>query len=76
VGMLAGMVLPAKGGSKGMIDRTKTRADAERKPLETAKPERTEASAKVPFTLYGSGGRAWVERSWSASPPTFSNNPK
>jgi hypothetical protein len=55
-----------------MIDRTKKAVRDGKKPQDCMNAEKTAKPAEAPaFTLYGKGGRAWVERNWSASSLAF-----
>ncbi len=54
-----------------MIDRTKKAARNGKKPQDGMKVESRGKDSDVVFTLYGSGGRAWVEQNWSASSLSF-----
>lgn len=54
-----------------MIDRTKKAVGDGKKPQDGMNAEKTAKPAEVVFTLYGRGGRAWVERNWSASSLSF-----
>ncbi len=60
-------------GDKPMIDRTQRKPEGSQKPQDGMKSTPAEARGSLPFTLYGSGGRAWVEQNWSARGFKFSN---
>jgi hypothetical protein len=62
-----------KGGR--MIDRSKGKAPGRSSEARTDKgSEQDEKSAEQSFTLYGRGGRAWVERSWHGMSTSFDGN--
>jgi hypothetical protein len=56
-----------------MINRRTGKSKVEIKPQDSRNPQTEETSAKAAFAMYGKGGRAWVERSWSASSLSFSS---
>jgi hypothetical protein len=62
-----------KGGK--MIDRSKGKAPGRSSEARTDKAsEQEEKSANPSFTLYGRGGRAWVERSWHGMSTSLDGN--